>query len=108
MSSTPVQNAQTTPPVTYTPLLQLQSALDIQIGRIDSVANEINELRIEKRVSGDIQEQVIKIQEQIEDIQKIYLKKIDSLEQEAKNVKLYVMQFVRDMEKQYPVDLEDS
>ncbi|GEM_PF-5564689 len=85
-----------------------QDSMQIQAGRIDSLANEIQELRNEKRISGDIQEQVIKMQEQIEDIQKIYLKKIDTLETELKNVKIYILQFVKEMENKYPVELEDD
>lgn len=107
MSLTPLTGDINTLAIHHGALKQVQEMSLTNAVRIESVVKEIDELRNEKRVEGDIQEAIINLQLQLEDIRNVYVKRVDALEREVVNCKLYISQFIKEMEKKYPVDPED-
>ncbi len=107
MALAPLAGQISTLAVHHGAVVALQEGHITHATRIESVANEIQELRNERRASMDMQEAIIKLQSDLDDIRKIYIHKIDGMEREIVNCKLVINQFMKTMERKYPVDLED-
>lgn len=107
MALAPLAGQISTLAVHHSAFVTLQESSITQHIRIDSIANEIQELRNERRASLDMQEAILKLQSDLDDIRKIYLHKIEGMEREIVNCKLVISQFMKEMERKYPVDLED-
>ena len=107
MALTSLSGSISTLAVHHQAVVALQESSVTLVTRVESIANEIQELRNERKVAGDVQEAIIKLQSDLEDIRTIYIKKVDGMEREIVNMKLFIKQFMKEMESKYPVELED-